>query len=230
MESKLLVSGNELLQANNVPVLIKNKVLISPGTWNDITYTAKELEKAYLNTDWSDKSNISLYLDHKDTQNEGAANWVGYVKNVRMQDKGVIVGDLEIWNPLVALYLKNAKAKFGISATLRGIEDKEKNQLKNFRFESFSIVTEPACKESYINLSQKKLKGGLKMAEKETKVVLQEQDELQEEESSEQESEEAVETAEEEAEENVTGEESAEEAASEEETQELKAKKKKKYP
>lgn len=177
--TKLLIDGSELLNSNDIPVTIKNKILISPGTWNDIKYTAEELEKAYLNTNWSDKSNYSLYLDHKDTKNEGVGNWVGYIKNIKMQDKGVVVGDLEVWNPLVAIYLTNAKAKFGISATLKGMENKTEGKLESFRFESFSIVTDPACKESFINFSQNKQKGG-KMAEIiEKKVTLEEDNEIE---------------------------------------------------
>ena len=88
--------------------------------------------KAFNSTDWSDRKFTSLYLDHQDTKERGVGNWVGYVKNIRMQDKGVIAGDLEVWNPLIAIYLSNAKAKFGISATLKGMENKAEGKLESF--------------------------------------------------------------------------------------------------
>jgi len=151
--NSLMINSSELLNNLEIPITIKNQLLISPGNWNNSTYKPNEIQDAYLNTDWNDKSNFSLYLDHKDTQGEGAENWVGYVKNMKIVDKS-LHGDLEVWNPMLAVYLTKAKAKFGVSATLKGQED-EKNIMRDFHFESFSIVTNPACKDAYINLSQK---------------------------------------------------------------------------
>ena len=142
---------------NISPVLIKEVLLICPGTWNDVNYTGEELQKAFVNTDWNDKSNTHLYLDHQDTpevpggKSGGVANWVGFVKNIRLVGKE-LYGDLELWNLQVATYLKAAKAKFGVSVTLKGFYNKTLNRMENFTYESFRIVTEPACSPAYINL------------------------------------------------------------------------------
>ena len=222
MSRKFLVDENLFLRQQNLPVLIRDRVLLSPGTWNNSKYTPKEIENAYLHTDWHNKSNFSLYLDHQDTENQGAANWVGYVKNIKLKDKGVLQGDLEIWNPMVAIYLNEAKAKFGVSATLKGFEDKENNKMENFKFESFSIVSNPACKEAFINLSQSKTEKGGKMEKLE---------EVKTEEETEEKSEEELE---EETEEESKPEETKENAEDEDEDEEKKdedlAKKKKEYP
>lgn len=152
MKTKLLFNGTEFLGQQNIPFTFEDKILLSPGEWNENKYTSKEIEKAFENTDLTDKSNISLYLDHQDTKDQGVGNWIGYAKNLKM-DKGTLMGDLEIWNPSMVIYLKEAKAKFGVSATLKGTENEKDGKMEDFHFESFSVVTNPACKDAYINLS-----------------------------------------------------------------------------
>lgn len=137
------------------PILIKDVLLICPGTWNDVNYTGAELKKAFTNTDWTDKSNTHLYLDHQDTQKKGVGNWAGFVKNIKLVGSD-LYGDLELWDLQVATYLKAAKAKFGVSATLKGIYNEKLNRMENFSYESFSIVTDPACAPAYINLAKEK--------------------------------------------------------------------------
>ncbi|RLG11858.1 hypothetical protein DRN69_07290 [Candidatus Pacearchaeota archaeon] len=189
---------------------------MAPGKWNDTHYTAEEIRRAYENTDWSNKDVISLILDHADKP-LSVHDWVGWVKNVRMEGDN-LVGDLELYDDNVITKLVKAKAKFGISPRVKGIE--HNGELRNFTFENFSIVTNPAVKKAYINLSEKKLKGGKKMAEKEL-----------------QETEESVETEQPEEEQNEQStEEASKEEASEqpqETTKEMAKKKKakkKKYP
>jgi len=155
-KSKFLFDGTEFLNQSqkSEPFTFKNIILLAPGEWNDNKYTNEEIKKAYEDTDWKDKSNFSLYLDHQDTKQQGVANWAGYVKNIHLDENATLLGDLEVWNTSLIVYLKEAKAKFGVSATLKGKEDSKNNTMKDFKFESFSIVTNPACKEAWINLSQ----------------------------------------------------------------------------
>jgi hypothetical protein len=136
---------------NELPVIIPNKLLISPGIWNDNEYSAEELSEAFTKTDWNDKSKISLWLNHDD---RNTAAFVGYVKNPTLASKGRVFGDLEIWDEKIATSLTKAMAKFGVSAKIKGEEDK-KGKMHNFTFENFSIVTIPACSDAYINLSKK---------------------------------------------------------------------------
>lgn len=151
-----ILEGNSPTDFILKPVTIKNVLLLSPGRWNDIDYTELEIQKADLNTNWEDRKFTSLYLDHQDTRERGVGNWVGYVKNKRFDaTTSSMYGDLEIWNPMIGAYLSQAKAKFGISATLAGRENKRLNRMEDFHFESFSIVTDPACKPAMINLSEK---------------------------------------------------------------------------
>jgi len=143
----------ELSQPILKPVILKNILILSPGRWNDVDYTELEIQKAFNNTDWNDRKFTSLYLDHQDTKERGVGNWVGYIKNQRMENSS-LVGDLEIWNPMIGAFLAQAKAKFGISATLAGRENKQMSKMEDFHFESFSIVTDPACKPAMINLDK----------------------------------------------------------------------------
>lgn len=141
------------LSKGDMPKTFKNQLLLSPGVWNGVEYTGEEIKNAFLSTDWNDKSNTHLYLDHEDTKGLGVGNWAGFVKNLRM-DGNTLLGDLEVWHPWAAMFLTEAKAKFGVSATLGGIENKLLNRMEDFHFESFSIVTDPACRPALINLSR----------------------------------------------------------------------------
>lgn len=152
----LELTENELF---SVPTTLKNKILMAPGKWNDIHYTSEEIKKAYKNTDWSDKQISSVILDHADKP-LGVRDWVGFVKNPRMIGDN-LVGDLELYDEEIIIKLAKAKAKFGISPRVRGLENN--GQFRNFTFENFSVVTNPAVKKAYINLSQNvniKLEGG----------------------------------------------------------------------
>ena len=81
----------ELSKNIKLPVILKDKILMAPGTWNETVYTQEEVEKGYLNTDWKEKDNISLFLDHCDNPNEAAHNWIGFVRNPRISDGKVLV-------------------------------------------------------------------------------------------------------------------------------------------
>lgn len=137
----------------SLPQRFEDILLLCPGVWNGLEYNSQEINNAFLNTDWNNKSNTHLYLDHQDTQEKGVSNWAGFIKNPRMVE-GELRGDLEVWDESTARFLKEAEAKFGVSATLAGLEDENNNSMRNFHFESFSIVTNPACKPAWINLSQ----------------------------------------------------------------------------
>ena len=150
-----------------IPTVLKNKVLMSPGKWNGNHYTSEQIRLAFENTDWSDKDNISLILDHADKP-LSVHDWVGWIKSPRMNGENVI-GDLEIYDENVLVKLMSAKAKFGISPRVRGIES-EDEEFTHFTFENFSIVTNPAVKKAYINLSESNLneqKGGKMVTKKE---------------------------------------------------------------
>lgn len=139
--------------ALKLPQTFEDILLLCPGVWNGLEYNSLEINNAFLNTDWNDKSNTHLYLDHQDTQERGVANWAGFVKNPRMID-GELRGDLEVWDEPTARFLREAEAKFGVSATLEGLHDESDDSVRSFHFNSFSIVTNPGCKPAWINLSQ----------------------------------------------------------------------------
>ena len=135
-----------------MPILIPDRLLISPGIWNDNKYSAKEISDGFARTDWTDKDKISLWLNHDD---RNASAFVGFVRNPRLESEGRVFGDLELWDEQTATILTEAMAKFGVSAKIAGKEDAKTGKMSDFRFENFSIVTTPACSEAYINLSKK---------------------------------------------------------------------------
>lgn len=144
-------------------IILKDKVLLTPGEWNGLQFSAEEIKKGYEMTDWNNKDNYALIYDH----DEKAINWLGNVINIRMSDSGELIGDLEIFDENLARKLTIGQAKLGISARVVGYENEE-GELVNFTFENFSVVYDPACKNAYINLSEDKL--GIKLKELEERV------------------------------------------------------------
>ena len=140
--------SEDLEKAVRIPYVIKNKILMSPGIWNGYYYKDATITHAFDNSDWDSKEVVSLFLDHED---ERSSEWVGWVKNQKIDGED-IRGDLVIVDKATAIKLY-AGAKFGISPKVRGQE--EDGEMKNFVFDNFSVVYNPAVKTAYINNSQK---------------------------------------------------------------------------
>jgi len=136
-----------------IPTILKDVTLLSPGNWNGLKFSADEIRNAFQLTDWHDKKNYELIKDHADKP-LSVNDWVGYVRNIRLSSDGSLVGDLELWDEQMIIKLVHAKAKFGISAKVLGME--MDGEFRNFTFANFSIVDNPACKEAYVNLSENK--------------------------------------------------------------------------
>ncbi|MHA1773401.1 MAG: hypothetical protein ACTSXO_04660 [Candidatus Heimdallarchaeota archaeon] len=201
-----------------LPYVIKNAILMSPGTWNNYYYTGEVIKKAHVNTNWKDKTVRNLYLDHE----EGTSEWVGYVSNPRCVN-GTEYGDLYIYDPITAVKLAKGKPKFGISPRVRGRA--EDGIMKEFVFENFSFVINPAVKTTYINNMEVKTMD-FKLQEEGESEVETPAEEATEEETAE----EAAEKASEEAKEEATEEKVEEELTKKPEKEEKMAKKKKKKP
>lgn len=134
-----------------VPYTLKNRTLLSPGVWNGVNFSKNQIEKAFYNTKWDNKENYALIYDHEPK----ASNWLGNVINRRLTDDGSLVGDLELFDEDLINKLVIGKAKLGISARVLGIEN-DLGEFENFTFNNFSVVYDPACKNSYINLERNK--------------------------------------------------------------------------
>jgi len=149
-----MVAGTPSQNLNiDLPTIIKDVVLMSPGTWNEAEYSAHEIQKAFQTTDWNDPTVTSLFLDHPENSNNAAGAWAGRVLNQRMTDNEVI-GDLELWDTNTIIKLTMAKAKFGVSPRVIG-NDASDGAFKNFVFDNFSIVSKPAIDRAYIELAKK---------------------------------------------------------------------------
>lgn len=130
-----------------VPYVIKDKLFICPGTWNNQYYSPAELHKAYGATDWTVKENNHLFLDHDDQK---VSSWVGAVENVHMVDEE-LRGDLVIIDLPTARKLAYG-AKFGISGKLGGTS--RDGAMFDFDYNNWSVVVTPAVNKAYINNSQ----------------------------------------------------------------------------
>ena len=139
------------LDSIKIPYLLKDMVLMAPGVWNDTVYTSESVTSAFKNTDWNDREVSSVFVDHSD---KNILTWVGKIINPRLSgDK--VYGDVAIYNKDAAVNVAVGKMRCGISPKVSGQEDENK-QMSDFKFLNFSIVTNPACKKAYINLSQEK--------------------------------------------------------------------------
>lgn len=119
-----------------LPYILKDKVLMVPGIWNNNPYDAVEIIKSFKNTDWN---NLSLVLDHED---DSIPSWVGQIKNARLLGEKII-GDLAIVDEDTARKLAFG-AKFGVSPKLKGIINSADNSVKDIEYENFAIVINPA--------------------------------------------------------------------------------------
>jgi len=132
------------LENIKIPYIKKDKVLMSPGVWNNYYYGPESIRDAYLKTKWNNKEVRSLFLDHLD---KNSRQWVGEIQNPRMSGEDLI-GDLVIVDKPMAQKIEYG-AKLGISPKVHGEEDN--NEMLSFVFDNFSIVVNPAVKTAYIN-------------------------------------------------------------------------------
>lgn len=141
----------KLSETDNVcdykPLILKNKKLMSPGTWNGNYYSPVEIQKSYVSTKWEDKEVRGLFLDHKDKE---VSSWVGMIENPHMIGND-IMGDLVILDRPTAIKLAYG-AKFGISPKVGG--ELRDGAMYDFAYDNFSVVVVPAVKTNYINNSQ----------------------------------------------------------------------------
>ena len=137
------------------PVIIPDVTLLAPGIWTGIdnqktNYSPEGIRNGFINTNWE---GMNLFLDHKDTEGPAAAYWIGFIKNVKMVGEE-LHGDLEIWHPLFAMFVKTAKAKFGVSMTMDGKENFNTGaDYSDFEIQSFksgSLVDEPGCEVCWL--------------------------------------------------------------------------------
>ncbi len=142
--------GKKNLNNIDLPFILEDKELFSPGVWNNVYFSPVEIDKACKATDFSDKDKRSLFLDHHDKQ---TSDWVGFVENIRSVE-GVMRGDLHIIDKDIAIKLAYG-AKFGISPKVGGLE--EEGTMKEFTVDNWSIVVTPACKTTYLNNKEVKM-------------------------------------------------------------------------
>ena len=142
--------ANSMNDLNDIklPFVVPNVTLMSPGIWNNNYYDSNEIRKAYENTDCSNEANSLLFWDHNDRV---ARDLIGSVKNIRYKGD-TVAGDLYIINEDAAravLWSKMNGGLIGISPKVRGRG--ENGRVKDFTFENYSVVVEPAIKTAYIN-------------------------------------------------------------------------------
>lgn len=159
-------SGSDLEAEVKLPYIVKDRTLMSPGTWNNYKYTSEEIEKAFFNTNWEDKDIRALYYEHEDGNKDEKgvirnAKWLGEVINPRIEregDNAVLKGDLLIVNKQTAVDIHYG-ARYGVSPRCGGPEHLcSEGSMMDFKYKNFSIVKVPAIKTAYINNSKSETK------------------------------------------------------------------------
>jgi len=156
-----IIYNKDLEKEVTLPYVKKDVILMSPGTWNGFTYTAKSIEMGFNSTDWKDSDNKALYLDHLD---RSARDWIGEVFNVRLKGDTVI-GDLRIVSDKPTAMALAYGAHLGISPKVEGDADETTQKMNHFVFRNFSVVKHPAIKTAYINSAKAKTSNALTQEE-----------------------------------------------------------------
>lgn len=157
METVQKLSADEvknLEERVSVPYRVEDVTVLSPGEWNGLQWTASELKEAVNKTDFdmSQESgderppNGSVFFDHDD---RSADQWVGQVENVRVNGTGDVKTDLVITDKQTAMNLEFG-APFGVSPKADGLVNEE-GTMRDFTFENFSLVVNPAVKTTWLN-------------------------------------------------------------------------------
>lgn len=152
-ELRLLSEKPEVKDLKDVPLpyTIKRHLLINEGVHNGTTYTAQMLRMAV-----DQHEGLQIFEDHKDTKGAGVQTWVGALHNpVWSEADKAILGDIDIVDPKYAMAIAYG-AKFGLSATV-GVDlnySKGKEIATDPIFSSYSLVIDPAVRETMLNESE----------------------------------------------------------------------------
>src|SRR3990167_6430054 len=179
MNTEYVLAEQQFQQANKYEwadingtrvLVLKNRILMTPGMWNENYYDAVELKAAFQRSNWNEKETVSLFSDHKDNSSQ---TWIGDVKNVKMLGDN-LVGDIFIVDPIEASKVAYG-AQFGISPKFLGDVRPDKS-VKNLLYKNFSLVFEPACKNTFLNSGNEIITGSiarvkLELNQKETKKL-----------------------------------------------------------
>lgn len=155
-----------------LPFILKERILMSPGVWNNFYYNPEVVQTLFKKTNWDDVKVKALFLDHVDDR---AAEWIGEVANPKFNN-GNIVGDIVVLDKPTAIKLAYG-AKFGISPKVIGEADYNR-KMYDGHFENFSIVINPAVKTAYLNSEIKT--GGKNMPKDNTLEIVSEASDIEE--------------------------------------------------
>lgn len=134
-----------------LPYTVKSHILIKEGVHNGVFYPAQMLRFAV-----DQHEGLQVFLDHQDTKGQAALTWIGAIHNPRWSEKDkAIIGDIDIVDPKYAMAIAYG-AKFGLSATVDvDIQQLDgKDVASNPIFKSYSMVVDPAVRETMLNESQ----------------------------------------------------------------------------
>ena len=139
------LSANKDLNKLQLPFILKDKIIMSPGRWNGWKYSKEFIQGALKDTSWNERTE-SLFWEHSD---KDSRDWVGEIKNPRYKN-GHLLGDVYILDLPLAIKLAYG-AKFGISPKVDGEGNENTKEVHRGTFGNWSIVLNPAVKTTFLN-------------------------------------------------------------------------------
>jgi len=134
-----------------LPVVFKNQVLFKAGNWNGHNISKEEVNKAVGNTKWS-SLNRRLVISHE--KESDINSWGGKVENIKSNNNGEVLGDVEVWDPMQALKVSYGNSPYAISASF-GCKDYDENSKTptGLFFRNFALVANPGVMDDDMFLS-----------------------------------------------------------------------------
>ena len=143
-------------------LIIKNQLLLSPGTWKKQPISRESILNGMRNTNWSDGKANAIIYGHRTNNDQvyfgdpSPDMWVGFhtePKYLTLSDGVSIEGmyaDYHIFDTELASKLAYGGVRAGVS---EGMEFNYRTGEIN-KFVNSSIVNDPACKNAFLNLSE----------------------------------------------------------------------------
>ena len=139
-------------------LILEEQLLLSPGLWRGVKFTAQEIINGINRTDWNDPEVSSILGAHpRKGELPSSEDWIGNMKNVRYLtlEDGVDVegmyGDAYLYDPNAAKKLAYGKAKLAFS-----IDSPYKHSrygATDLYFNNTALVYRGGCKDAYVQLS-----------------------------------------------------------------------------
>lgn len=161
-------------------LIIKEQIMLTPGTWNGIPFTSESIEEGILGTDWTVPENSSLIKRHPTDENIAQSeDWLGYISNIRylrLVDgvaKDGMYGDVYLYDTDLAKKIAYGKANLALSIDADYVMGEM--GAENLRFTNTAMVYKPGCSDAKVQLSDNGGKNKVTFTSDKIKIQLEDE-------------------------------------------------------